>query len=47
MNNSATHQPGLFGITHSNRDFSQKQSWGKNQFNNSFPVALASYMGYK
>lgn len=37
-------QPGLFGLTRSNRDFSQRDSWGKNQFNNSFPAALACYM---
>jgi hypothetical protein len=37
-------QPGLFGINHSNRDFSQRTSWGKNQFNSAFPASLASYM---
>lgn len=37
-------QPGLFGIKHSNRDFTQKKSWGKNCFNSSFPVALCSYL---
>ncbi|WP_242026087.1 HindVP family restriction endonuclease [Anabaena sp. FACHB-1391] len=36
-------QVGLFGLTHSNRDFSQRESWGKNQFNNSFPASLACY----
>lgn len=36
--------PGLYGLNHSNRDFSQRDSWGKNQFNNSFPTALACYM---
>jgi hypothetical protein len=36
--------PGLYGITHSNRDFSDPYYWGKNQFNSSFPVALACYM---
>ncbi len=40
-------QPRLFGIEHSNRDFSKKESWGKNQFNSSFPVALACYMSDK
>jgi hypothetical protein len=34
----------LFGLQHSNRDFSQRESWGKNQFNNSFPASLACYM---
>src|SRR5690625_206388 len=37
----------LFGIKHSNRDFSKEKNWGKNQFNNSFPVALANYMNSK
>jgi hypothetical protein len=39
--------PGLFGITYSNRDFSQKEVWGKNQFNSSFPAALSSYLSSK
>jgi HindVP restriction endonuclease len=43
----ATLQVGLFGLIHSNRDFSQRESWGKNQFNNSFPVSLACYMHEK
>lgn len=43
MNNSSTAKPGLFGITNSNRDFSKKTSWGKNQFNSSFPAALCAY----
>lgn len=37
----------LFGIKNSNRDFSNKESWGKNQFNSSFPVALGIYMFQK
>lgn len=37
-------KPGLFGLTHSNRDFTQQESWGKNQFNSSLPAALASFM---
>lgn len=36
--------PGLFGLTNSNRDFSDPYYWGKNQFNSSFPAALACYM---
>lgn len=36
--------PSLFGLIHSNRDFSQRDSWGKNQFNNSFPISLVCYM---
>jgi len=33
------------GLQHSNRDFSDESSWGKNEFNNAFPVAVACYMG--
>ncbi len=36
--------PRLYGIEHSNRNFSDPYYWGKNQFNSSFPVALACYM---
>ncbi|MEC1304300.1 HindVP family restriction endonuclease [Lysinibacillus capsici] len=36
---------GLFGLKNSNRDFSSKDNWGKNQFNSSFPAALTCYMG--
>lgn len=35
---------GLFGIINSNRDFTNKSSWGKNQFNSSFPTSLCLYM---
>ena len=38
--------PGLFGLEKSNRDFTKRKSWGKNQFNSSFPAALACYMHY-
>lgn len=38
--------PSLFGINRSNRDFSLKANWGKNQFNNAFPIALVSFMGH-
>lgn len=27
--------PSLFGLSKTNRDFSKKESWGKNQFNSS------------
>lgn len=37
-----TPQPGLYGIRHSNR--SGDALWGKNQFNSTFPTALACYM---
>jgi len=36
--------PSLYGIVNSNRNFSDKYYWGKNQFNSSFPIALANYM---
>lgn len=39
--------PRLFGINRSNRDFSQKETWGKNQFNSSFPVSLVCYLYLK
>ncbi len=39
-------QPGLFGLVNTNRDFTRKAEWGKNKFNNSFPVTFACYMGY-
>lgn len=42
-----TQKPGLYGITHSNRDFLDSYYWGKNQFNSSFPIALACYMSDK
>lgn len=40
-------KPGLFGIKHSNRDFTQNETWGKNQFNSSFPAGLANYLSSK
>ncbi|WP_221280246.1 HindVP family restriction endonuclease [Helicobacter gastrocanis] len=30
-------------MQNSNRDFSQKQAWGKNQFNTAFPASLCCY----
>ncbi|MEZ4630483.1 MAG: HindVP family restriction endonuclease [Deinococcales bacterium] len=39
--------PRLFGLTKSNRDFSQKETWGKNQFNSAFPAALCCYLAAK
>ena len=39
--------PSLFGIHRSNRNFADPYYWGKNQFNSSFPVALACYMRSK
>lgn len=40
-------KPGLYGIQHSNRDFTNKETWGKNQFNSSFPAALTSFLSSK
>lgn len=40
-------KPSLFGIKQSNRDFSLKETWGKNQFNSSFPASLACYLHSK
>ena len=42
-----TATPSLFGLTHSNRDFSKPEAWGKNQFNSSFPTALCCYFESK
>lgn len=39
--------PRLFGISHSNRDFSQPEAWGKNNFNSSFPASLACWMFHR
>jgi hypothetical protein len=40
-------QPGLFGLRRTNRDFAQRDAWGKNQFNSSFPAALCCYLAAK
>lgn len=40
-------KPGLFGLKNSNRDFLSQDTWGKNQFNSSFPASLFCYMGSK
>ena len=40
-------QSGLFGLKRTNRDFSQKETWGKNQFNSSFPAALCCFLASK
>lgn len=37
-------KPRLYGINKSNRDYSNPNTWGKNQFNSSFPTALACYI---
>lgn len=40
-------EPGLYGIKYSNRDFTQIESWGKNQFNSSFPAGLTNFLASK
>lgn len=42
--NTKNSNPRLFGIVLSNRDFKNSETWGKNQFNSSFPASLACYM---
>lgn len=42
-----TQKAGLYGITHSNRDFTQVDTWGKNQFNSSFPAGLTNFLASK
>lgn len=40
----AENKPSLFGIKQSNRDFTQKEEWGKNKFNSAFPASLCCYL---
>lgn len=40
-------QPSLFWLIKTNRDFTQKEAWGKNQFNSSFPAALCCFLAAK
>lgn len=42
-----TVQPGLFGLKKTNKDFTQRESWGKNQFNSTFPAALCCFLASK
>lgn len=41
--------PALFGQDHNNssRDYTKEDSWGKNQFNSSFPASLVAWMSHK
>ena len=44
---STVNTPALFGLKsniNTNRDFRKAQAWGKNSFNNCFPIALLCYM---
>jgi hypothetical protein len=40
-------KPELFGVKYSNRDFIQADTWGKNQFNSSFPAGLTNFLASK
>ncbi|WP_197484617.1 HindVP family restriction endonuclease [Phormidesmis priestleyi] len=40
-------EPNLFGIKYSNRNFSNKDNWGKNQFNSSFPASLSAFLKHQ
>lgn len=40
-------KPSLFGLSNSNRDFELATTWGKNQFNTSFPASLCCYLASK
>jgi hypothetical protein len=44
LEDTPNQKPGLFGIKHSNRDFTLKEAWGKNCFNSSFPASLCCYL---
>lgn len=44
LSNTFNLEPGLFGLKHSNRDFTLQDAWGKNCFNSSFPASLCSYL---
>jgi type II restriction enzyme len=43
MNN----KPTLFGLNKTNRDYTKEATWGKNQFNSSFPASLCCYLASK
>lgn len=45
--NEQSVQPGLFGLSNSNRDFSDPDSWGKNRFNSSFPASLCCFLALR
>ena len=40
-------KPSLYGLVNTNRDFTDRETWGKNQFNSSFPAALCCYLASK
>ena len=39
--------PSLFGLNKTNRDYTKEATWGKNQFNSSFPASLCCYLASK
>ncbi len=47
MRENQTQKPILFGLNKTNRDYSKKETWGKNQFNSSFPASLCCYLASK
>jgi hypothetical protein len=47
MSEDFNDSPRLFGIKYSNRNFAQKLSRGKNQFNSSFPAALSTFLHHQ
>jgi len=40
-------EPSLYGLKKTNRDYTKKETWGKNQFNSSFPASLCCYLDSK
>ena len=46
MSTHKAQSPALYGLNkgNSNRDFSKRKTWGKNQFNTAFPVSLSCYL---
>ena len=44
LEDTGNQPPGLFGLKYSNRDFTQREAWGKNCFNSSLPASLCSYL---
>jgi len=43
----STELPSLFGLHKTNRDYTKEATWGKNQFNSSFPASLCCYLASK
>ncbi len=43
----SSEQPSLFGLNKTNRDYTKEATWGKNQFNSSFPASLCCYLASK